>query len=88
MPERNAGLRAQDGITPYPASHIQQFRYVSRFMSRNRGAVTLLQQSGRCSFCQPCCEKYRISGAEREIQETACLWWTGAKRGMAYNDTP
>ena len=35
MPERNAGLRAQDGITPYPASHIQQFRYVSRFMSRN-----------------------------------------------------
>ena len=45
MPERNAGLRAQDGITPYPASHIQQFRYVSRFMSRNRGAVTLLQQS-------------------------------------------
>lgn len=57
MPERNAGLRAQDGITPYPASYIQQFRYVSRFMSRNRGAVTLLQQSGRCSFCQPCCEK-------------------------------
>lgn len=28
--------------------------------AENRGAVTLLQQSGRCSFCQPCCEKDRI----------------------------
>ena len=34
MPERNAGLRAQDGITPYPASHIQQFHAVKKIASK------------------------------------------------------
>ena len=37
-------LREQHRITMCSASHIQQSRYISHFRSRNRGAMTLLQQ--------------------------------------------
>ena len=38
-----SGSESRHRITLQPASHIQQFRYVSHLRSRNRGAATLLQ---------------------------------------------
>lgn len=43
-----SGSESRHRITLQPASHIQQFRYVSHLRSRNRGAMTLLHLFTRC----------------------------------------